>query len=176
MTALWTALMPDWSRAQWWLRMMIVLGTVAALVATGPAGQWPSPVLVGVVAFFAVGGAVAPESAALVVAFVVVLAWWVLGPTDPEHPAVMLAAAGLLLAQVAAMLAASGPGWSVSSRGLLRRWLLRSGVVYLPVPVVYALVLAVRDVPEPPYVWVVAVAAVGVALLAAGALYPNPTR
>ena len=162
---------PDWSAAQWTMRALVAAGTIGAALATGPAGDWPPPVLMGVIASLAVGAALAPDSLAAAVAFALVLVWWAIGPADSLHPMVLPAAALLVIAHLAAMLAASGPGGFTPERPLVRRWLWRGVLVYLPVPVLYAVARGLRAAPEPPYVWVVGLAAACLTLLTAGVVF-----
>ena len=44
-------------------------------------------------------------------------------------------------------------------------------LVYLPVPVLYAVARGLRAAPEPPYVWVAGLAAACLALLTAGVVF-----
>ena len=162
---------PGWSAAQWVLRVLVVVGTVGAVLATGPAGDWPPSVLLAVVSALAVGAALAPDSLAAAVAFALVLAWWAVGPADSLHPMVLPAAALLVTAHLAAMLAASGPGGFTPEPALVRLWLVRGVLVYLPVPMLYAVARGLRSAPEPPYVWVLGLGAALLALVAAGLVF-----
>ncbi|MFN8193648.1 MAG: hypothetical protein U0R80_05100 [Nocardioidaceae bacterium] len=160
--------MPDWSRAQWVLRVLVALCPLGATLATGPAGSWPSPVLLVPVGVLAVGAAVAPESLAAAVACCLVLASWALAPVDPLHPMVLVASALLLVTHLAAMLAAAGPGGVTPEAALVRLWVLRGVLVWAPAPVLFAVARGLRGAPEPPYVWVGGLAAVVVALVVTG--------
>jgi hypothetical protein len=153
------------------MRTLVAVGTIGAALVTGPAGDWPPPVLLVVIAVLGLGAALAPDSLAAAAAFALVLAWWAIGPADSLHPMVLVAAALMLTAHVAAMLAASGPGGITPERSLVRLWVWRGVLVYLPVPVLYAVARGLRSAPEPPYVWVAGLAAACLALLTASLVF-----
>lgn len=167
-------MLPRWSRGQWVLRWVIVLGLVLALLATGPAGTYPGPRWVAVVTAAALGAATLPASGAPLAGIGLVLAWWGGGPTDPLHPMVLVAGALLVAVHLAAMLAASGPAAFTPSRGLVRTWVRRGVVIWLPVPVLYAVARGLAGRPEPPAVWAIGAAAALVAVAAASWVAGRP--
>ena len=158
--------MRAWTRGQWALRAVVVLGVLTALLASGPAGAPPPQPLVLVVAALALAHARSPESAAGVGSLGLVVCWWAVA-VDVLHPAALLAAAGLLAAHVAALVAAYGPDQLGVDPAVLRRWLLRAGLVLLPAPGLYGAAVALRDRPEVPGAWLIGLgAAVAATVLA----------
>jgi hypothetical protein len=158
----------------WWkttlLRAVVFLGPVVALLATGPAGNWPGGGLVALTLALAGGFAVMPESALGTVVFCVVVVWWGFGM---EHVAVEAvgAAAALLAAHLAALLLSYGPAQLPLDGRLLGLWVRRGLLVGLSVPAVWLLATAVDGQPEPPGIWVAAlVAAVAVCAVGAAAV------
>lgn len=159
------------------LRATMAGGPVVALLATGAAGAWPAPWLVVTVGVVALGWAAFPESAAGTGAFLLVLAWWGIGLRDGLHPASLGAAAALLVAHLAGLVAALGPGTVGLDRAVLLLWARRGLLVLLAAPPVWALAEAVDGRPEPPGVWVAGLAAVLAAVLVANLRYvrrPSP--
>jgi hypothetical protein len=102
---------------------------------------------------------------------VLVVVSWGLGPRETLHPAVLVAAAGLLASHVAATVTAYGPATLAVEPAVVRRWALR-GLLVLPAAGV-ALVAArlVDGEPERAGVWVAGLAALLVAVIAANVLY-----
>lgn len=160
------------SRSQLVLRVLIVVGPVAAVLAAGPAGHWPPWWLVALTLVCSVGGAAFPESPFGAGAMLVVLVWWAVGLDDGLHPAVLVAAAALVTAHVAAVLASYGPGEMPVERALVRLWVRRGALALLGVPPVWGLALLLQDEPEQPGVWVVGVTAGLVATVAAAVALP----
>ncbi len=148
-----------WSRGQWACRLLMVLGVVGALCATIPAGATPAVWLVVLTVGLALAWAWLPEAGVGAAALLLVLAWWGIGLRDGLGWWSLLAAAGLVLAQVAAILAAYGPAELPLPLPAVRRWAGRGlGLFGLSVLVLVAL-LAVADTPEQPGVWLVGAAA-----------------
>ncbi len=170
---------------QWLLRLTMVAGLVGALLAAGAADHPPHVAYLGLVAAAALLAAVFPESGVATFAMVLVVGWWAIGPEAGRHelhPAVLVAAAMLLVAHVSALLCSYGPDGVPVSTVLVRRW-LRRAILVLPVaPAVYAVAATTRgdavssEVPSD--VWVVAaLVAAAAAVLAAAQLRPSePVR
>jgi hypothetical protein len=158
MTGLVTAI-GELSRSQLVLRVLILLGPVVAVLAAGPAGQWPPwwfavPVLV-----LAGGFAALPDSPIGAGVMLAVILWWAAALDDGLHPAVLVAAAALLVTHVAAVLASYGPGEMPVDPALAWVWVRRGALLLVGVPLVWGLALALRGEPEQPGIWVVGVAA-----------------
>jgi hypothetical protein len=163
------------SRGQLVLRLVVLLGPVVAVLASGPAGHWPPWWVIALVVGLAGGFAAFPESPAGATAMLAVLVWWAAALEDGLHPAVLVAATALLVAHVAAVLASYGPGEMPVDPTLVRLWLARGVLLLVPVPLVWGLALLLRGEPEEPGVWVVGVAT-GLVVTVAGALALTSTR
>ena len=155
------------SRSQLALRALIALGPVVAVLAAGPAGHWPPWWVLVATVVLAGGFAAFPESPFGAAAMLGVLVWWTASLDDGLHPAVLVAAAALVVSHVAAVLTSYGPGAMPVDRELLWLWVRRGALALLGVPVVWALALLLQDEPEQPGVWVVGVASGLVATVAA---------
>jgi hypothetical protein len=152
------------------LRVVVFLGPLVALLATGPAGNWPSGGLVALTLVLAGGFAMMPESPLGTVAFCVVVVWWGFGLERVAVEAVP-AAAALLAAHLAALLLSYGPAQLPLDGPLLRLWMRRGLLVGSSVPAVWVLAVAVDGQPEPPGIWIAALAgAVVICGVAAGAV------
>ena len=153
------AALGELSRSQLVLRALVLLGPVVAVLAAGPAGHWaPWWVLAPVVAL-AAGFAALPESPLGAAAMLAVLIWWAAALDDGLHPAVLVAAAALLVSHVASVLASYGPGEMPVDPALARLWVRRGVLTLLGVPLVWGLALALRGEPEEPGIWLVGVTA-----------------
>ena len=157
------------SRSQLALRVLIALGPVVAVLAAGPAGQWPPWWMLIATAVLAGGFAAFPESAFGAGTMLMVLAWWAASLDDGLHPAVLVAAAALLVTHVAAVLTSYGPGEMPVDASLVWLWVRRGALALLGVPLVWALARLLDGEPEQPGVWVVGVAA-GLAATVAAAV------
>jgi hypothetical protein len=157
-----------WPPGQWALRGVVVAGLMVALLATGLRGDWPAWWLVVLVGGLAAGFAVFPEAAVGTTATALVLAWWGFAFRGGPYPEALLAAAGLLSAHVAAVVAGHGPGDMPVDPATVRRWVVRSLVVFTASPAVFVVALLLRDQPEPAGIWVAGLAAALVTAVAAG--------
>lgn len=165
-----------WTPAQLLLRATVVAGVMVALFATGLRGVWPAWWLILLVGGLAVAFALVPEAPMGTVATGLVLAWWGLAFRDGPHPQALLAAAGLLVAHVAAVLAGYGPRELPLDPMTVRLWLVRGAVVFLAAPVVYAVASLLRGQPEPVGIWAAGLAAALVTTVAAGLVLTEPSR
>ncbi|MFC7496891.1 MULTISPECIES: hypothetical protein [unclassified Nocardioides] len=164
------------SRSQLVLRVVVLLGPVVAVLAGGPAGHWPPWWMIAVVVGLAGGFAAFPETAVGATTMLVVLVWWALGLDDGLHPAVLVAAAALVVSHVAAVLTSYGPGEMPVDPALVRLWAMRGALLLVSVPLVWALALLLRGEPAQPGVWVVGVAAGLVVTVAAGVALTTGSR
>ena len=156
-------MIPRWSLGQWLLRVVIVLAPVGAEVASMPAGASLRVSFVVVLLLLALLFALFPASLAGVLVLLLPMAWWATSVDDPLHPMVLVAAAALLACHVAALLASYGPDRLPLDPALVRLWVRRAVLVFLPVPVVWVVADALAGEQERPAVWVggLAVACVG---------------
>lgn len=159
-----------WTPGQWVLRALIVVGVLGALFATVPAGATPAPWLVVLVLVVSLIFAVFPDSAAGSAALLLVVVWWGVSLRDGLHPTALAAAAGLVLAHVAATVADLGPGTLPLDRGVLVRWSLRGLLVLVTAPLAWGVATLVRDQPAPAGLWLAGLVAALVGLLAANLL------
>jgi hypothetical protein len=161
-----------WSPGQGALRAAVMFGPVVAVLATLLLGDAPPWWLVLVVAGMGAGFAYFPDSAVGAGVFLLVLAWWAMGPGDGLHPAALVAAAGLLVSHLAATVAAYGPGSVPPDPAVLRRWAIRVVLVFPAAVLAWAIATAARDSAEPPPgIWAAGLAGLLAAFVAADVLY-----
>jgi len=166
-----------WTRGQWALRLVVLIGPVLATLAAGPTGDPPGRFALVVVVATSLGSALAPESPAGTLAFATVLLSWGLGGSAVTPPEVVLAAGALVAAHVAALVVSYGPGDVPLDRRLTLTWLVRGAVLFLVAPVVWLLATALEGQPEPAGLWMTGVAALVVAAVVANtALGSRMTR
>lgn len=144
------------------VRVLIAAGPLVAVLASGLDGSLPPPWLIVVVGAFSVTHALLPESQLGTTAALLVLGWWALGPVAALPASLLLAAAALVAAHVAAVLAAYGPTELPIDPALLRTWLRRGLLSLLAAPLVWVVVAAIDDQPEPAGIWVAALVAASV--------------
>ncbi|MCW2767137.1 MAG: hypothetical protein JWO11_3096 [Nocardioides sp.] len=162
--------MTGWTRGQALLRVLVLAGPLLALYSTALIGSAPAGWLAALTAVLCLAFAAMPESAFGSAAMLLVLAWWGISLRDGLHPEALLAAAGLLMSHVAALLASYGPGDLPVDGAVARTWLRRALLVFLVAPVVWALSAVLRDQPEAPGIWLAGlVAAIAAALVASAA-------
>jgi hypothetical protein len=159
----------EWTRGQWLLRAVVLVGPLVALAA-----RWPSdpPRLwqILVTTALAAGWAVAPESVVGGVALLFVAFSWVAGTEGDLPSGAVLAAVAMLAAHVAALVASYGPDALPVSANVVRLWLWRGAGVALVAPLVWLAALAVREVPGSGTVWLLGLAvALSVTVVAAAA-------
>jgi hypothetical protein len=155
------------SRGQLVLRVLIFLGPVVALLAAGPAGRWPPWWVAAGMVVLAAAFAALPETAVGAGVMLAVLAWWAGALDDGLHPAVLVAATGLLVAHLAATLTGYGPDSMPVDPALIRLWVRRGVLLLLAVPLLWVAARGLDGQPEQPGIWVVGMAAALVATVAA---------
>lgn len=163
--------MTGWTPGQALLRLMVLAGPLLALWSTALVGPAPAGWLVALTAVLSVAFAAMPESPFGAVAMLVVLAWWGVSLRDGLHPEAVLAAAGLLMAHVAALMASYGPADLPVDRAVAGLWARRTLLVFLSAPTAWALAAALRHQPEPPGIWLAGLVAALVAALVASAAF-----
>ena len=89
-------------------------------------------------------------------------------------PEALVAALGLLVAHIAAVVTAYGPPEMAVDTPTVRLWVTRGAAVFVAAPVVWMLAVLVRDQPEPPGVWIAAMVAVVVAAVLATVAFSPP--
>lgn len=174
MTSWWLRLTSGhWTRGQVVLRCLVLVLPQVALWLTATSGVHPDPKLVILVLGLSAFAVLAPESTAGIVLLGVVVAWWGLAFRDLGHPAVIGAAACLLATHLCLTVAGYGPPSLPVSRPLVLLWVRRGILVFLPVPLLYFLALALRGQPAPPGMWVVGMIAITTAAVVAMLMAPQ---
>ena len=156
-------MIPRWSPGQWLLRVVIVLTPLGAVLAGIPAGATPGAVFVLVLVVLALLFALVPASQAGVPVLLMPVVWWAAAPDDQLHPMCMLAAAALVACHVAALIASYGPDRLPVDPALVRLWVRRWVLAFVPVPVVWAAADVLAGEQERPAAWVAGLAVAGVA-------------
>ena len=159
----------EWTRGQWLLRAVVLLGPLVALAARWPSD--PPPVwLMLLTLVLSAGWAVAPESVVGGVVLALVAFSWVAGTNGDLPGGAVLAAVAMLAAHLAALVASYGPDALPVSANVVRLWLWRGLGVALVAPLVWLAALAVREVPGSGTVWLLGLAvALSVTVVAAAA-------
>ena len=127
-------------------RGTVVLGAMLAIIAAQAAGARPAVWVQAFLVGLAVLLAARPESASGVVLLVGTAYVWSTVP-DPLSPLVLLAAAGLVLVHVGALVVAQGPARMRVDGSQATRWLLRGVLLWLAAAVVWVLALLATDLP-----------------------------
>ena len=167
-----------WPASQLVGRLLMFLGPVAGLFAAAGAGIAPPGWFAALVVVMAVGWAYFAESMFGTLCLALVLAWWgSAGLTDLPAEA-LVAALGLLVAHVAAVVVSYGPPEMEVDGPVARLWLGRGAAVFVAAPMVWLLTELLEGRPEPRGVWIAAmvalVAAAGVAAAAFGPIEEGP--
>jgi hypothetical protein len=149
---------------------------MVALLATGLRGVWPAWWLVLLVAGLASAFSLLPEAPMGTVATGLVLVWWGFAFRDGPHPQALLAAAGLLVAHLAAVLAGYGPRDLPLDPATVRLWAVRGALVFLAAPAVFAVAVLLRGQPEPVGIWVAGLAVALVTTVVAGFILTGSTQ
>ena len=147
-----------WSRGQWAMRLLVVLGVVVALGARWPSLGAPPVWLTALVLVLAVGWALMPESVVGVVTLAVVGLSWSAGGDGDLPMGALVAAVGMLTAHLAALVVSYGPPALPVAPGVVRLWAARGLVVLATAPLVWALARGVRELPVSSTVWLLGVA------------------
>jgi len=146
------------------LRTLVVLGAAAAVVAAQAAGAGVGPWEQGLVFLLAVITVIRPESVAGVGLLAGAAYVWALAP-ETLSPLVLVAAAGMILAHVSALVAAQGPAGMAVDGAQVRRWAARGLLLWLVAAAVWGLSVAVADLSQGRLAY-----ALGLTLLTVGAL------
>ncbi len=160
-----------WTRGQWALRVLIVLGPLVALYARGLAAGRP-PLWAGLVLFLlSAGWALGPESVIGVVALLFVGWSWAAADPAGVPAAVLLAALGMVAAHLAALVVGYGPPRLPVPPSVVRLWARRGAIVLLPALPVWLVARLAGQLPDSRTVWVLGLAvAVSVVVVAVAAL------
>lgn len=135
------AALRHWPASALALRLVMLLAPTSAVLASSAAGESAPPSVVVIVVGLSVAFAIAPDSGAGLLALGAVAVWWA-KVDDPLHGSVLVAAALVLLAHLAGLLAAYGPGDVPLDVGLGTRWAGRGALVLVAAPVVWVIARA----------------------------------
>ena len=155
-------------------RLLVLLGPMVGLVAAAAADLPPPGWVTALVVVLAVGWAFMPESLLGTLCLAMVLAWWGVADFRAVPAEALVAALGLLVAHVAAVVTAYGPPEMAIDTPTARLWLTRGAAVFTTAPIVWMLAVLMRDQPEPPGVWIAAMVAVVVAAILATVAFGPP--
>jgi hypothetical protein len=158
------------TRTRLLLRGVIAVAPILALTAASPddqANRW----LVAATVVLSIGFAAMPESALGTLCLGLVVLWWAIASSDGVPVGAIPAALLLLAAHVASVLLSYGPPSLPVGAAAFRLWLRRGLAVGLVAPLVWLVAVVVHGQPEPPGIWVSALAcAVVLCIVAAGAV------
>jgi hypothetical protein len=129
------------------LRTLIVLGAAAAVVAAQTAGARVGPWEQGIVFGLAVITAIRPESVAGIALLGGAAYLWVLAP-ETLSPLVLVAAGGMILAHVSALVAAQGPARMAVDGAQVRRWAARGLLLWVVAAAVWGFSVVLADLAQ----------------------------
>jgi hypothetical protein len=129
------------------LRSLVVVGTMTAVVAAQAAGADPGPWHQAVLLGLALATAARPESIAGVGMLGGAAYTWSLAP-QTLSPLVLLAAAGLVVAHVSALVVAQGPVRMHLDGAQVRLWAWRATLLWVAAAVVWGLAVAMAGLPQ----------------------------
>jgi hypothetical protein len=149
---------------------VIAVAPVLALTAASPgdhANRW----LVAATVVLSIGFAAMPESALGTLCLGLVVLWWAIAASDGVPVGAIPAALLLLAAHLASVLLSYGPASLPVGAPVFALWLRRGLAVAVAAPLVWLVAVLVDDQPEPPGIWVSALAcAVVLCIVAASAV------
>jgi hypothetical protein len=163
-----------WPLSQVAARLLMLLGPLGGLAAAAAADIPPPGWVVALVVGLAVAWAFLAESLFGTLCLAAVVGWWGVAELETLPGEALLAALGLLVAHLAALLVSYGPPEMDVDPATARLWLTRGVLVFGAAPVVWLLAVVLRDQPEPPGVWIAAMVAIAVAGIVAAVAYAPP--
>ena len=129
------------------LRSLVVIGASVTIVAAQAAGATPGPWHQGILLGLAVITALRPESIAGVGLLAGAACTWALTP-ETLSPLVLVAAAGMVVVHVSALVVAQGPARMRVDGAQVRRWAARAGFLWVAGATVWALSVVMLEVPQ----------------------------
>jgi hypothetical protein len=129
------------------LRTLVVLGAAAAVVAAQAAGARLGPWEQGIVFGLAVITAIRPESVGGIALLGGTAYVWALAP-ETLSPLVLVAAGGMILAHLSALVAAHGPVRMAVDGAQVRRWAARGLLLWLVAAAVWGFSVLVADLSQ----------------------------
>jgi hypothetical protein len=162
--------LPRETRTRLLLRAVIAVAPVLAVTVaspSGPADTW----LVAATVVLALGFAAMPESALGTMCLGLVVVWWAISAAHGTPAGAILAALLLLAAHLASVLLSYGPRTLPVGGPVFGLWVRRGLAVAFAAPLVWLVAVLVDGEPEPPGIWLSALAcAVVLCIVAAGAV------
>ncbi len=131
---------------QFMLRELIIIGAATAVVAAQAAGARPGPWHLVILLVLAVHTAARPDSIAGVGLLAGTAYTWTMTP-ETSSPLVLVAAAGMVMVHVSALVAAQGPFRMRVDRMQVRRWTARALFLWLAAAAVWGLSVVLADLP-----------------------------
>lgn len=156
----------------WVLRGVLAAATMLALLAGIPEGYTPSIVVVVIVALGTTVAVFRPEHLALSVTMGFVILWWALQLRSEMPVAVLVAAAGLVIAHVAATLLAYGPPSLAVDPALAVLWGMRAGMSWAAALAVWVVARAYAGHGSPELFWLSGLATAAVAAVVGAVAAP----
>jgi hypothetical protein len=163
-----------WPLSQAVARLLMLLGPICAVVAAAAADIPPPGWVVALVLGLAVAWVFVPESLFGTLCLAAVLGWWGVADLEGLPGEALIAALGLLVAHLAALVVSYGPAEMNVDPATARLWLRRGSLVLTAAPGVWILAVLLRDQPEPPGVWMAAMVAIAFGGVVAAVAYAPP--
>jgi hypothetical protein len=157
----------------WVLRGILVAGLMLALVAGIPEDYTPPVALVVLVAAASVLSAFRPEHLIVSITMGIVIVWWALQLHAEMPVAVLVVAAGLIVAHVAATLLAYGPTSLPVDSALAVLWSMRAAMTWTAGLAVWAVARAYSGHGSPATFWLTGLAAAFVGAVVAAVATPT---
>ncbi|MET0998545.1 MAG: hypothetical protein ABWX73_07525 [Marmoricola sp.] len=129
------------------LRSLVVVGAATTLVAAQAAGAPPGPWHQAVMLVLAIATALRPDSIAGVALLAGSAYSWARAP-ETLTPLVLLAAGGMVLVHVSALVAAQGPARMRVDGAQVRRWSARAVVLWLAASAVWGISVLMVDLTQ----------------------------
>jgi hypothetical protein len=156
----------------WVLRVVLAVATLLALLAGIPEDYTPSVFVIVVVCVGTVIAVFRPEHLALSITMGVVIVWWALQVRSEMPVAVLVAAAGLIVAHAAATLLAYGPPSLTVDPALALLWSMRAAMAWTGALAVWLVARAYAGHGSPELFWLVGLAAAAAGAVVGAVLAP----
>jgi hypothetical protein len=156
----------------WLLRSVVVVAVLVSLLAGVAEGYQPPVVLVVVVVAGALLAGFRPEHLVLSITLGVVVAWWALQLRGELPAAVLVAAAGIIVAHAAATVLGYGPAALPVDPALALLWSVRAAMSWTAALAVWAVGRAYSGHGSPAAFWIAGLAAAVVGAVVAGVAAP----
>ena len=156
----------------WVLRGVLAAATLLALLAGIPEDYTPPTFVVVVVAVGATVSMFRPEHLGLSITSGIVILWWALELRSDMPVAVLVVAAGLIIAHVAATLLAYGPPSLAVDPALVVLWGMRAAMTWTAALAVWVVARAYSGHGSPELFWLAGLAAAGAGAVVGAVVAP----